>query len=324
MRLVVVSLLVGVTGCHWILPLDEREPDGSVDVARPDLPEPADAEPDRPPPDQNVVPWKFGKPEAVAELNSPVSDDDPSLTADRLVIFFTSVRGTSSAPNKNIWTSTRDDVNKPWSTPVEVPELKSPTYDDEFAPRVSADGLTLFLARGQSAVSLAQILITTRPDRKSPWKAPEEITALNSQENDYPGHPTPDIAMLPVVSTRSATGSKDRYDIFLARRGPGGWNTPVPIPGLVNTSFADKDPWLSSDRKVLYLCSDAPDRDYDIWVATRPDAQSPFSAPSRVEGVNVDWSADEDPWLSPDMMEIYFSSFRSGNLDIYRAVRQPP
>jgi len=82
----------------------------------------------------------------VVELNSPALELEPTIRQDGKEIFFSSGRGSSV----DIWASTRQNVNDPWSTPV---NLGSPinTPGTDFLPGLSHDGRTLLWSAGFNA-----------------------------------------------------------------------------------------------------------------------------------------------------------------------------
>jgi len=98
----------------------------------------------------------FDTPAVVAELSSPLMDDNPVLTPDLLTIFFSSNRaGGTFGGTYGIWTASRAKVTDPFGTPRVISELNSSGRD---APSwVSADGCTLYISR-EDGVSVAHRL----------------------------------------------------------------------------------------------------------------------------------------------------------------------
>jgi hypothetical protein len=83
----------------------------------------------------------FGSAVPVNELNSPVNDTRPSITADGLEIFFSSNR-TGSAGN-DMYSSARKSVLEPWSEPEPLGPVVN-TAASESLGAISPDGETLF------------------------------------------------------------------------------------------------------------------------------------------------------------------------------------
>ena len=58
----------------------------------------------------------FAPPTVVGELSSADEDDDPTLTADALEVYFVSTRAGGQGMG-DIWRSVRSTVDDPWSPP---------------------------------------------------------------------------------------------------------------------------------------------------------------------------------------------------------------
>jgi hypothetical protein len=86
-----------------------------------------------------------GPAEPVAELNAPAFNDAaPTLRADAREILFWSMRQ-GGLGGTDIWQSTRQSVNHPWSPPQNAgPPLNTPVND--LHPELTQDALTLYLA----------------------------------------------------------------------------------------------------------------------------------------------------------------------------------
>lgn len=273
---------------------------------------------DLPGPDTNPLARPFGTPAPVPGINDPAHhDEDPSLTADMLEMFFTSFR----AGGKAIFHATRDSVGAPWSSPIQVAAINT---GYEYAPRISAHGLTLFFGRGTTD---QDIWVTTRPSRDGAWTPPTEVKELNSDYRDYPGQPSADLLVLPLTSSRSSAMPDA---LFIATRDGLGqlWASPIEMPGTgVNqVGTRSKDPWISDDHLVLYFSSDRNNLDYGLWVTRRSSPGGDFAPPELVQELDSP-VAEEDPWLSPDMEQIYFTRAQDDGgayrLTIYHAQRLP-
>jgi hypothetical protein len=84
----------------------------------------------------------FGKPQPVTELNSAWTEDDPTISADGLEIFFTSRRPNQA--KEDIWTATRADRTAPWGNLGPPPAAESLDAEDARAPHEhNRDGLAL-------------------------------------------------------------------------------------------------------------------------------------------------------------------------------------
>jgi WD40-like Beta Propeller Repeat len=98
----------------------------------------------------------FGNAHPVPELNSTADDQRPSIRFDGLEIFFWSNRlgstpSATGAPSYDIWVATRNSVNDPWDTPVNLGSAVNSAFG-EFNTQISADGLTLYFGSNRPAL----------------------------------------------------------------------------------------------------------------------------------------------------------------------------
>jgi Tol biopolymer transport system component len=261
----------------------------------------------------------FGAPELVTELAANGADDDkPTLTADRLELYFLSTRD-GGPGGGDVWRSTRAEANAAWGTPALVAEVSSPSQ--EKSPAVSADGLTLWIASDRSGGKGGlDVWVATRSDRGAAWSAPVPVDALNSSGDEIPRPPGQGQLVMP-LAVRPASGSA-QYQIEFASRAAAdaGWNAPV-VRGDLDTANTDVDGFLLDDGLTVYFSSDrAGQGGQDLFVATRPSVDAGFAQFEALSALNSS-SDDRDPWLSADGSELYFTSDRTGNLKIYRATR---
>ena len=100
----------------------------------------------------------FGVGQAVAELNTSASDIQPNVRKDGREIVFASNR--ILANGQDIWTSTRDSVDDPWSPPVNVSAVN--TTENETRPSLSWDARTLYFGRAPGGPNTGNIWFSTR------------------------------------------------------------------------------------------------------------------------------------------------------------------
>jgi hypothetical protein len=92
-----------------------------------------------------ITPQGFGVPVAETEVNSGTSEQKPGLTADRLTLFWASVRGDGGAKaDYDIWAARRTSVSAPFGELAPVDELNSASND--LTGWVSADGCRLYVS----------------------------------------------------------------------------------------------------------------------------------------------------------------------------------
>jgi hypothetical protein len=101
----------------------------------------------------------FGLAVPVVELNSAAPDVQPNVRKDGREVVFASAR--KAGAGQDIWTATRDSVDEPWSTPVNLGDAVN-TTDNETRPSLSRDGTRLYFGRGRAPVGPADIHMSTR------------------------------------------------------------------------------------------------------------------------------------------------------------------
>ena len=104
----------------------------------------------------------FGPPTPVPELNSSVEDWFPTLSADRLTIYFGSLRtGPGTKGSFDIWTSHRSTVNDGFPAPTLVDELN--TSSAETPTFLSADNCRLYGGLLNSSGAFRLFVATRQP-----------------------------------------------------------------------------------------------------------------------------------------------------------------
>jgi Tol biopolymer transport system component len=103
----------------------------------------------------------FGPGILVPELSSPFRDTRTAIRKDGLEIILSSGRP-GGVGSEDLWVSTRDDTEDPWSTPVNLgPIVNSPSFDG--APALSWDGTTLyFFSERPGGIGKRDLYVTTR------------------------------------------------------------------------------------------------------------------------------------------------------------------
>jgi hypothetical protein len=268
-------------------------------------------------PDAEVVATgAFSPPRLIAELSDPqAQDDDPTLTADRLELYFESNRFDAG----DVFVSRRASVDAPWGAPTLVAELSS-TSDDE-TPEVAADGLTIFLASNRpGGVGGFDVYIATRANREAGWSTPVLVSELNTPLTEAAAATTPDLLDAVFHADPAAGANLDIYEVT---------RTSIESPWSPRRALAELDtpaveatPFLMPDGLTIYFISDRPGGagDLDMYVATRPSRDAPFSPPVSVAELNTA-SAIQDPWLSGDGHHLVFVDDGAGSEDLYEADR---
>lgn len=220
-----------------------------------------------------------------------------------------------------------------WQTPTPVGNLTD-TPADEFEPRVSADGETLFFVRGKPGRN-ADIYLATRTTQG--WSSPEPFEEVNTNDDELGPEPSADGQSLYFYTDRP--GGLGGYDLWVARKTEDGWQPPTNLGSAINTAYNEYGPALSPDGGTLCFSSNRPKpdetppsdeawratvredlyrHDYDLYAASITDAG--FQSAEPLEAAN---SAGNDgaPAFSPIGDFLYFASDRAGGLggfDLYR------
>jgi Tol biopolymer transport system component len=194
-------------------------------------------------------PW--GPSTLVAELSGPQNDQDPEVSVDGLVMYFSSDRGGSAL---RLYVSTRRTRDTPWETPARVDTLGASTLDA--APTLDRGQLYLVFGSQRGAASVSHLFAAMRPDASAAWQSATEITALSSSYQDTDPALFSDGRGLLFASRRLTQGGST--DLFLALRSD--VSSPFasslePVSAL-NTSASEEDPWVSQDGRHIVFVSD--------------------------------------------------------------------
>jgi hypothetical protein len=265
----------------------------------------------------------FAAPTVVAELEAPQGSDDekPTLTSGMLEIYFLSDRD-GGPGGGDVWRATRETVTDPWSAPELVAAVNGPSR--ETSPAVSSDGTTLWVGSDRDGgAGGIDIWVSMRADAgdDAAWSDPVPVVELNSPGDEIP-RPPGDHGLVMPLSRRADADAP--YQVFSATRSStaplAAWSAPVAIAS-VNTAGLDDDGFLTDDGLTLYFSSDRLNGTQDLFVTERSDLASPFASPVPLASLNRSTSDERDPWVSPDGHEIYFTSDRLGELQIFHATR---
>lgn len=266
--------------------------------------------------DAAVPSGPFEAPQEIVELSSAFDDDDPTLTADMLEIYFASTRTSGTGGISDLFSSTRASIDDPWSPPVSVSELNTATNEE--SPGISPDGLTLWFSRAAGANP--DLYVTTRAARGQPWNPPVLVSELNTSDLEL--SPEPARSGLRIAFYRETP----RVMYEATRASPTSpWNPAVRISELSDPVDGHKSPFFVTELELWFAWN--PDNAYDLYRAVRPAIDQPFGRALPVEGTDLNLLGvdDDDPWLSPDGATLFMSSTRggTGRQKLYIARRSP-
>ncbi|MCG3131595.1 MAG: hypothetical protein FLDDKLPJ_02399 [Phycisphaerae bacterium] len=251
-----------------------------------------------------------------------------------------------SGPRARFFYTDADTIREPaesaalrdvlWQPPTPLPSLIN-LHGDEYEPRVSPDGLTLYFVRGKPGEN-ADIFVASRtPDG---WADPQPLVELNTPDDELGPAPTTDGKALYFYSNRP--GGRGGYDLWMTRRGGSGWQEPINLGSRINTEFNEYGVAPSPDGRTLYFASNRPApgetvvETADAWKATLREAfyRRPYDlysahldddgAASTVAPLSVLNTPHSEgaPCVSPVGDFLYFASDRPaglGGFDLYRA-----
>jgi Tol biopolymer transport system component len=229
-----------------------------------------------------------------------------SISQDELTIYYLMI---TSGSQYDVYYSTRPDKSSPFSAPIAITSVNTSLM--EWGPDISADDLSLYFARGTNWNG--DIWIASRASVLDPFGAPQAVAEVNTSD----GEAGPSISADGLTLYFGSNRLNQRDDLFYATRSD--VNSPfgaaIAISEL-NTAQQDYSPSITTDGLTLYYVfrDDDSGTPQEIWTASRPNLNSPFSTPHRVEELYI---AGVDTWgpdISYDGKTLYFTSLREGSL----------
>ncbi|MCU0913348.1 MAG: LamG domain-containing protein [Planctomycetes bacterium] len=116
-------------------------------------------------------------------FNTSASEYGPSLSADRLTLYFTSNRP-GGVGGHDLYVTTRESRQGPWGKPVNLGAVVNSEFD-EVNPSISRDGLALCFSDVETSTVVARpgglgdtdVWVTTRASLSAPWGPPVNLGA---------------------------------------------------------------------------------------------------------------------------------------------------
>jgi|GEM_PF-1607123 len=323
-RLLLCVSLIGCAGDDLILG-DGRAADSGM-VMRTDTGMDTGAQ-NSPPGGPDAAPTRadFEPPRVIAELESAdVSDDDPSLTSDLLLLCFNSKREAGMG-EEDIWCSRRTRSDEPWGTPEPQTALNSEHRETGIA--LSLDGLSLWFSSDRADDSAGlDVYVATRSTRDSVWPEPTRVSELSSQDDELVSSIDETEQRL-LLARRTRTSSddtddddeadEDDYDIFLAQRATrtDPWQAPSPVSEL-NSDQGESDAFLVSNGLELIFT-----RNDDLLLAQRASVDAMFDRIDALQVLNST-ERERDAWSNSAFTYVVFSSDRAGSFRLYESNRR--
>ncbi len=201
--------------------------------------------------------------EKVLPQSSVANDNDPSVGADHLSLWFHSDRNGSA----DIFAATRSMVGVPFGVAAPVAAVNLPAPSNEAHAYLRANELW-FVSDRPGGVPY-DIFVSVRSG--SVFGAPTRVTELNSTANDFQPQPSED--GLTVVFASDRAGGLGKTDLWIAKRlsPTGPFAAPTPITEL-NSPHVESAGWLSADRCRIWFGSgrNTNDVNQQLFFAERP------------------------------------------------------
>lgn len=214
---------------------------------------------------------------------------------------------TSCQPSKP---ATYSQVNleiTPDSVSVFAPGIVSTAlYERDLA--ISPDKSEIIWTLGDYKQSV-RCLVHIRQDKSGIWSSPQ-ILPFSGSFQDIEPFISPDGSDLFFASTRptAVDDSTEDYNIWMSKKGPYGWERPVPLPAVINTPQQEFYPSMASNGNLYFTATreEGIGRE-DIYVSRLENGEYQPAVPLDT-GVNTA-AYEFNAWISPDEELLIFSSF---------------
>lgn len=209
------------------------------------------------------------------------NDEDPTMTADRLLLVF--ARRISASQPLALFYATRSSTSAAWSTPAQIVELNfAPLVT---SPELSPDGLAMFFTFGSSGAR--DVYYATRTNRNQAWLGAMPVTSLSTMSDDVGLGIRPD-AVFAVVDNESS----GERDLYTSSNTGNTWTALVPAQGLHMQNRAEGSPTVATDGTVYFHVLNG-NNNYSIWKGTPQGMAYTAAAVPELAGYS-------DPFLLPD------------------------
>jgi Tol biopolymer transport system component len=241
-----------------------------------------------------------------------------SLSPDGLTAYLSSQRDGTGFDH--IFVATRSATSDAFGTPALLPGIEGSDAGDDYSPRISIDGLRLYLTSDRTGDS--HIYLAARTTIGVDFTVPQLLSSINSTTAtiDKDEFLTPDEMTVYFASNRlTSVGT----NIFVALGADAGtFNEPTEIPALTDPASYDILPVLAADQLTLYFGSTRAGGQggTDIWMAVRSSVTAAFGTPQDVAELNT-VNEDYPEWISSDGCTLYVASGPVNSMALYQAKR---
>jgi len=129
------------------------------------------------------------KPPEKVNISSQYEEGSPSVSADGLILYFSSNRP-GSLGGRDIYVTRRESRSSPWSVPENIVEINTSGYESN--PSISSDNLTLYFQRTMPS-GYPDIYVAKRSSVDSPWEEPINLgSPVNTEYGEFSPSISPD------------------------------------------------------------------------------------------------------------------------------------
>jgi hypothetical protein len=264
--------------------------------------------------------FTFGEPTSLG-----IGGGWPCISADDLELYL--VQG---APGE-IWVARRPTPDGEWDPPSNLGPTVNNTNRDVSGMSISADGLSLYFAAKDrpGGYGSHDLWVTSRSTVDDDWGTPVNLGAtVNSASNDYSLSLSSDGLSLYFSSPRS--GGYGNLDIWVTTRATtdDNWGDPNNLGPMLNTSYHEFSPSISSDGLLLFFSSTRPGGAgvEDLYLARRATTNDEWGPPVNLGNMINSTFVEAGVTISADGSMLYFHSNRpggEGTWDMWQAPIQP-
>ena len=210
-------------------------------------------------------------------INTSSFDAVPSLSRDGHWLLFHSTRPGGHG-DWDIWMAWRAHVHDDfsWQEPVNLPSPINTPYQDSGGRLFQGDSQVLLYFNSQrpDGMGISDIYVTEL-GADGTFGPVTPVSELNSPYFD--NRPTIRADGLELIMFSDRVGTYGGVDLWTSTRETtfDPWSTPVNLGAVVNSTFVDFLPEMSSDRKTLYFASNRPGGygGVDLYLSTRDRAR---------------------------------------------------
>jgi hypothetical protein len=222
--------------------------------------------------------WQATRPSLTGEFSSPTNlggvinsgaaETAPAISSDGLSLFFSSNRAGGNG-SWDLYVATRTSTSEPFGAPVNLGTGVN-TNLPEFAPAISADGLSLYFQRRNDPGGLGgdDVWVATRASTSDPFGTAVNLgSPVNS--TSFEGGPFISDDELALYFASARPGGAGQIDLYLSNRASTGdsFGAPINLGVPINTTVQDFNAHIAPDG--LYFHSNRPGGQggNDLWFA---------------------------------------------------------